>query len=74
MIKYTLYDGEKKYHLRNIIMKVPALADEAEEGRIRAKMEMILEKLKAGQPFEDMAKQYSENKLYRDRMENLRYL
>ena len=56
-----LYDGEKKYHLRNIIMKVPALADEAEEGRIRAKMEMILEKLKAGQPFEDMAKQYSES-------------
>lgn len=55
------YCGEKKYHLWNIIMKTPAFADEAKRFSIQKRMQAVLEKLKAGQPFEEMAKSYSES-------------
>lgn len=55
------YAGEEKYHLRNIIMKVPLFATEDEKLKIKKKMDDILEKLKAGASFETMAKQYSES-------------
>jgi peptidyl-prolyl cis-trans isomerase SurA len=55
------YGGKKKYHLRNIIMTVPSLADSGKKLEIKAKMDEILEKLKAGQSFEALAKKYSES-------------
>ena len=55
------YGGKKKYHLRNIIMRVPGFAGSAKRLEIKTKMDEILEKLKAGQSFEDLAKQYSES-------------
>ncbi len=57
------YGGEKKYHLLNIIMQVSPLADEAEKQQIKNKMEMVLEKLKDGEPFENMVVTYSESPL-----------
>jgi peptidyl-prolyl cis-trans isomerase SurA len=54
------YGGKKKYHLRNIIMMVPGSADSDKRLEIQGKMEDILKKLKAGQSFEALAKQYSE--------------
>lgn len=56
-----LYRGGKKYHLRNILMKVPEIGDDSKNADVKKKMESILEKLKAGQPFEKMAAQYSES-------------
>ena len=54
------YLGEKKYHLRSILMKVPPFADDAEKRAVFKKMASILEELKAGAPFEKMADEYSE--------------
>jgi peptidyl-prolyl cis-trans isomerase SurA len=55
------YGGKKKYHLRNIIMKVPDLATSDKRLEIKAKMEEVLKELKAGQSFEALAKKYSES-------------
>ena len=60
------YCGEKKYRLRNIIMKVPPFADEAKKFDIKKRMEAVLAKLKAGQPFEETAESYSESSESRD--------
>jgi peptidyl-prolyl cis-trans isomerase SurA len=57
------YAGETKYHLRNIIMKISDYADEAEKMAVQAKMEMVLDKLKAGEAFVTMAAIYSESSL-----------
>jgi peptidyl-prolyl cis-trans isomerase SurA len=53
-----LYGGEVEYHLRNIIMTVSFVAGEAS---VREKMNAILEKLKTGEAFETLARQYSES-------------
>lgn len=55
------YYGEKKYRFQNIIMKVPPFTDEAKKFSIQKRMQAVLAKLKAGQPFEEMAKSYSES-------------
>ena len=55
------YCGEKKYRLQNIIIKIPPSADEKKRFSIQKRMEAVLAKLKAGQPFEEMAKSYSES-------------
>ena len=55
------YGGENKYHLRNIIMKVSTLVDEKEKLEVKARMDEVYAKLKAGQSFETMAMTYSES-------------
>ena len=60
------YGGEKQYHLRHIIMKVNPFADEAEKQNIKKRMEVVLEKLKEGEPFETVAITYSESPLAPD--------
>ena len=55
------YQGKEKYHLRNIIMKPRFLADEDEKRIILKKMGAVLTKLHDGEPFEDMARIYSES-------------
>ncbi len=57
------YGGMKKYHLRNIIMKVPLLADEKEKLEIQTRMDTVLEKLVAGESFEALAMTYSESSM-----------
>ena len=57
------YGGKKKYHLRNIIMKVSPFADEKEKLGIKTKMDAILDKLNEGQSFETLAMTYSESSL-----------
>jgi len=56
------YQGEQLYHLRNIITTIPL---EAEGGRAAAmsKMEMVMQKLKDGESFESLAREYSESSL-----------
>ena len=57
------YCGEKKYRLRNIIMRVSPFANEVEKLAVFKKMEAILAKLKKGEPFENMAGINSESSL-----------
>ncbi len=57
------YGGKKKYHLRNIIIKVPLFADNEEKLKIQKRMEAVLEQLAAGESFEALAAMYSESSL-----------
>ncbi|MBU0986289.1 MAG: SurA N-terminal domain-containing protein [Proteobacteria bacterium] len=57
------YGGEKKYHLRNIIMSVSPFADKDKKQKIKTNMEEVLEKLNEGEPFETMVSLYSESPL-----------
>jgi peptidyl-prolyl cis-trans isomerase SurA len=57
------YAGEKKYHLRNIIMAIPSGAGEAEKLAIYKIMESILTELEQGKDFASMAKMYSQSSL-----------
>ncbi|AOY58014.1 MULTISPECIES: SurA N-terminal domain-containing protein [Desulfococcus] len=55
------YRFEKKYHLRNIILTVSPLADEAEKAAVREKMASIREEFLAGKSFADLAGRHSES-------------
>ena len=55
------YGGKQKYHLRNIIMKVPLFSDSEKKLEIKARMDEILEKLKAGESFKALATKHSES-------------
>jgi len=55
------YGGKQKYHLRNIILKVPLYSGRTEKHEIKARMDGILEKLKSGESFEVLAAKHSES-------------
>jgi len=57
------YGREQKYHLRNIIMRLPQMASDAEKRDVLKRMAAVLEKLDNGEPFETLARQYSETSL-----------
>jgi len=57
------YGGKKKYHLYNMVKKVPSFADEKEKLRIKARMDSILKELNEGKSFETILKSYSESSL-----------
>jgi len=57
------YGGKTKYHLWNIIMKAPSFAGAKEKLEVENKMAAVLEKLKAGGSFKDLAGRYSESSL-----------
>lgn len=46
------YKGEKKYHLRNLMMPISSFAGEKEKSDARQRMESIRVRLKNGQPFD----------------------
>jgi len=54
------YAEKKKFRLRHIIMRVQSEATNDNSHAVQKKMKVVLKKLKAGQPFEKMAKIYSE--------------
>jgi len=57
------FSEEGQYHLRNIIMRVPEYSAQAEKDNIKARMEIVLEKLKQGESFEKLAREYSQSPL-----------
>jgi len=59
------YGGELQYHLRNIITMISL---DTEDGRAaaRTKIEMIMQKLEAGESFETLAQEYSESPLAKE--------
>ncbi|MDF1591091.1 MAG: SurA N-terminal domain-containing protein [Desulfobacterales bacterium] len=57
------FGREQTYHLRNIIMRLPRMAGEAEKQDALKRMAGVLEKLNNGESFEHLARQYSESNL-----------
>ncbi len=57
------YSGKEKYHLRNIIMKFPVFGGDSEKQAVYQKMTGVLEQIREGKTFEDMARKYSESSL-----------
>lgn len=55
------FAGEKKYRLRHILKRYSSWTSEADKKRVRAEMEAVLAKLKAGASFTEMAKTHSES-------------
>ncbi len=57
----SAYSGQKKYHLRTILVRVDAWEDHSAKTAAQDKIETIATKLRAGVPFEDLARRYSED-------------
>ncbi len=57
------YAGKIKYHLRNVLMKVPAFTDSESKKAVFDKMEAVVAQLKEGRSFEEIAKMYSQSPL-----------
>lgn len=57
------FSGERQYHLRNILLAYPPLADEAGRREVREKMETIVRKVETGGSFETLASLYSDSPL-----------
>ena len=55
------FGGQRKYHLRNIIMQVPPPAGEEERQAVLRAMSAVHAKLKAGESFAALARQYSQS-------------
>jgi len=55
------YQGERTYHLRNIIMRVLADADTDEKQTVLEKMENVHAALEKGASFESLAREYSQS-------------
>lgn len=60
------YAEQTKFHLRNIIMSYPPLADDEGKLSVQKKMRAVLKNLKQGEAFEALAKKYSESSLADD--------
>jgi peptidyl-prolyl cis-trans isomerase SurA len=54
------YAGSTKYNLRHILLRVPGHADQKEKTKVLDQMNAIRERLEAGEPFEELAKAFSE--------------
>jgi peptidyl-prolyl cis-trans isomerase SurA len=57
---YGKYKGERKYHLRNIVMRIPRFASDADKKKIVERMEKVIERLEEGESFADLARAHSE--------------
>ncbi|MBU1181853.1 MAG: SurA N-terminal domain-containing protein [Proteobacteria bacterium] len=55
------YRGEKTYNLKNMVKRVGLSVSDGEKQNIRSKMEEIYNKLKMGQIFEDVGKEYADS-------------
>ena len=57
------YAGQKKYHLKHIIIRVSAGSDSGQREAALQKIRLIQERLKAGESFESLADRYSDPEL-----------
>lgn len=60
------YEGETAVRISQIVLFYPDNADDEMKGKIRVKMEEILNRLKAGESFEKLASQYSQGPTARE--------
>jgi peptidyl-prolyl cis-trans isomerase SurA len=56
-----LYGGKIQYHLRNIFLKYPPNTSNDPEFALKERFEPVLAKLKSGEAFQAVARQYSES-------------
>jgi len=56
-----IYGGKLRYHLRNILMRVPEFATDAEKQTVREQMQQVQTQIEAGQSFADLARIYSQS-------------
>ena len=56
-----IYGGKLRYHLRNILMRVPDFASDAEKQTISQRMQQIESRIQAGESFADLARSYSQS-------------
>lgn len=54
-----LYGGKLRYHLRNILIRVPAYSTEEEKNTIRERMQQLRSRIDEGEDFSDLARIYS---------------
>lgn len=57
------FQGEVRYHLRNIFMRVSSFAGAEEKTAVLRRMEDVYEKLEAGADFAEMARRYTDSSL-----------
>ncbi len=55
------YGGQTNYHLRHILLTFASPVDEDLKEQVKTEMDGILERLGRGEPFEALAKQYSQS-------------
>jgi len=55
-----LFQGIRRYHLRNILMKAPASENPNAEQDVAEKFKLVLDQFRSGQSIEDLARRYSE--------------
>lgn len=55
-----LYGGEIRYHLRNILMRVPEYSTEAEKAAVQKRMQQLRLQIENGAPFADLARTSSQ--------------
>ena len=56
-----LYAGKLRYHLRNILMRPPAVATDTDKQQLRDHMQDLRSRIAAGESFADLARQYSQS-------------
>lgn len=56
-----IFGGKRLYHLRNILMRVPDFASDAEKQALREEMQEIRSRIDAGESFADLARSYSQS-------------
>jgi peptidyl-prolyl cis-trans isomerase SurA len=55
-----IYGGKLQYHLRNILMRVPAYSTTTEKQAIRERIQDVRQRIDAGEAFGDLARSFSE--------------
>jgi peptidyl-prolyl cis-trans isomerase SurA len=54
------YTGNTKYNLKHILLRISDQADKEAKAKVLEKMDVIRERIEAGEPFEELAEQFSE--------------
>jgi peptidyl-prolyl cis-trans isomerase SurA len=56
-----IYGGTRRYHLRNILVRVPDFAGDAEKQVLIEQMQQLRSRIDAGESFADLARSYSQS-------------
>lgn len=56
-----VYGGKIRYHLRNILMRVPDFSTEAEKAAVYERLQQLRSRTEAGESFADLARTYSQS-------------
>jgi peptidyl-prolyl cis-trans isomerase SurA len=56
-----IYGGKRRYHLRNILMRVPGFSTDAQRAAVLETMQQLRARAEAGESFADLARTYSQS-------------